>query len=125
MEFAGYSTNSEGSRADCRNYLADEAWPPGIRSVVVVQPFASLPRVANFKPGRATTAAWRLSARSGRRGRFRVGYRVLPGRWFRRRLSQAKDARPRQDARTAGTGGLRARVRTAIRVLSQLQAPAR
>src|SRR5208337_1536998 len=50
MEFAGYSTNSEGSRADCKNYLADEAWPRGIRSVLADQPFASLPRVANVKP---------------------------------------------------------------------------
>ncbi len=57
MEFAGCSTNSEGSRADCKNYLADDAWPRGIHSVVVVQPFASLPRIANVKPGLVTTAA--------------------------------------------------------------------
>ena len=62
-----------GSRADCKNYLTDDAWPRGVRSVVVVQPFASLPRIANVKPGLVTTAAWRLSARSGRRRRFRVG----------------------------------------------------
>ena len=69
MEFAGYSTNSEGSRADCKNYLADEAWPPGIRSVVVVQPFASLSRVANVKPWTGNDRAWRLSLQFRRKRR--------------------------------------------------------